>query len=68
MAATHPSAPTHREQGSPRQVSLSSAALLFISIVSIALVLIGVAVRGSTPLALVPAVLVGCLAILTLRK
>ena len=54
-----------RRQG---ELSLWHLALLFVSLVSISLVLVGVAVRGSPAWFLIPPMLLGCWAILNLRR
>jgi hypothetical protein len=52
----------------PKEINLVSLATLFIAIVAIALVLVGTATRGTTPLLVLPGMIVGAKAILDLRK
>jgi hypothetical protein len=56
------------DRRAPGKLNLDSLALLFVCVVSVALALIAVALRGSTPLALLPAVVLGVVAILRLRS
>ena len=66
---THRSSTDPRDVGSRRsQIDLFSLALLFLAIAALALGLVGVAVRGSTPLGLAPGLALGVYAILHLRK
>lgn len=50
------------------RVNLASAATLFVAVVAIAVGLIGIAVRGTTPWIMVFPTLLGVYAILTMRK
>ncbi len=67
MSMTH-----HRRAPSRRSVldgvNLVSLAVLFIALIAAALMLIGTAVRGSSPLLLVVPVVLGTFAILDLRE
>lgn len=61
--------PQHRARPkNNHHVDLTSAAALFIAIVAISVSLIGIAVRGTTPFVLILPTLLGCWAILTLRR
>lgn len=68
MPTIHQHRQNHPARITLENVSLISLAVLFVSIVAIALALIGVAVRGTTPLVAIPPLAVGCWAILTIRK
>lgn len=64
----------HRVSPPPEPVShrsgidLVSLAVLFVAVVAIALVLLAVATHDSSPYFVIPPMLLGCWAILTLRK
>ena len=49
-------------------VDLVSLSILLVALVAVALGLIGVALRGTTPLVVIPPLLLGCWGIATLRK
>lgn len=57
-----------RESNALNNVNLISAAVLFVAIVSAALCLVGIAIRGTTPFVLIPSVVAGILGILNLRR
>jgi hypothetical protein len=64
----------HRRAAGPREVrlldgvNLVSLAVLFVCLVAIAVMLVGIAVRGTTPLVLLAPVALGFVAILDLRR
>lgn len=51
-----------------RNLNVVSLIVVFVAVVAVALALIGVAVRGTTPLAVLPAVAVGVWGLATLFK
>lgn len=68
MATTHSSCRAGRgDQQSSVRINLDSVALLFVSVVSVALGLIEIVIHGLTPLALLPGLVVGFVSILRLR-
>lgn len=64
----HRRATPARDRSFLDRVNLVSLAVLFLCIVAIALMLIGIATRGTTPLVVIPPVAVGFWAILDLRR
>ena len=66
--ALQPQANSPGHKRPPSRINLVSVAVLFIAIVAIALMLVGIAVRGSSPLFLLFPVALGVFCILDLRK
>lgn len=51
-----------------KHIDLFSVALLFVALVIVGLMLVGIAVRGTSPWILIAPTILGCTAILTIRR
>lgn len=68
MAAHYRLVRDHPQGAAPNGLNLVSMAVLLCSIVGLILILIGVAREGTSPLVVLLPLVIGCWAILTLRK
>lgn len=69
MALAHGPHPANQRDRAPRaRIDLFNLGMLFVAIVAIAVGMIGIVLRGSTPFGLLPAVALGVMAIVNLRK
>lgn len=59
---------SHRHSNRFQRIDTVSLAVLFLAIVAIAVVLVGIAERGTSPLVLIAPTLLGCWAIVSLRR
>lgn len=58
----------HSQSRHARPIDPLSLAVLFVCLVAIALMLVGIAARGTTPIVLIAPTLLGCVAIAGLRR